>query len=1266
MSVNGPLTLVAPPGTSRPPVIEPAILADNSSPMTAFEIAGGPLTIKNIYFFGVRPDGQLLNWSLALNINANGVAITIDHCIFDGWTFAAIQYYGGRDVLRITNSIFRNLIHPTAPFGGNAMRGSPGVQDINDTLVMTNNTMFCTNGYAFCPIVPAGYTLFDHNTIFLTVVNPLYDLFATNAIFINNIFYGTFAGEQARKEIAGGWYDDPPDGSSTFSFDSLSAPYSQGYPPGVTEEERKISVQDNNCYWPQSMTDFWNSALMDTLVPPVFMNARTRMMFADKSRWPNLVEANNDSLDPGFDTSVTNQVNDLFKYVTLLRTNQQPNYVWSYDPDGESPNVVQWPLPENLAYTSAAVLQDGINGFPLGDLNWFPSQLAAWKAKGGASADVAGLVGPTSALSPPVPSSPSDMSNGVSTNPVFTWMASAGAWSYELQISTDSTFANLVRDTSGVISTSLAIQGLSKETTYYWRVNASNSGDTSPWSKVWHFTTGSGAVAVPTTNVALSSNGGIATAISEGTYVGITHYASLAIDGDTSTAWADAGEMPAWLVVKFDSLYKIGTVGVWWGSHQQRFSISLSSDSSNWTTVVGPELSDNSEGSAPVHQLFAVSPMNARFIKLYIDSTSAPATHMFQAMVAELEAFQANAVPVVPTLISPEDKATGVASNVSFSWNASANATSYRLQISEDSTFTSTRYDASALTATSFQASGLADSTTYFWRVNASDSAGTSPWSDVWHFTTAPPQTVPTAPKLVGPTGTSVITNPVLSWEDSSGNGVTYSLDVSQYQNFSPAVFDSSGITSLSQRVTNLATSTTYYWRVKASNQAGSSNWSTSSFSTFSYPSVIHVFLNFMPPGTNDISNYRIVGIPGQVDLPVSSQLLGNEGSDWEVYWDNGAPDNYQMKYDGSSTFDFLPGRAFWIFTDSPFTVQQNESSVPLNTGDCYPIPVHSGWNLISDPFEKSVPWSWVQDLYARIYPIQPIHSFNGVYDTSSSFDPYTGYYFYNDDNLSSLSIPYVYNSGASVSTKAPPNKVSSVDNRIVKLTLSCGQGKTLSAEVGFNQTVQDTLNRLDIFAPPGNFDNLRINVVDPNVAGYWKQMSSDFRNQIGKGQSFDIEVKNLTGHPSLITPELTAGFENYGVYLVDNGTRSFYNLKSVDSISISNTYKYKSFTLLVGDENYIDSVRTALAPKSFSLFQNYPNPFNPATTIRYEIPKRSAVAVKVYNVLGELVRTLVDEVQQAGYYEVDFNGAGLASGVYFCRIEAGSFSQVKKMVLLK
>ncbi len=88
--------------------------------------------------------------------------------------------------------------------------------------------------------------------------------------------------------------------------------------------------------------------------------------------------------------------------------------------------------------------------------------------------------------------------------------------------------------------------------------------------------------------------------------------------------------------------------------------------------------------------------------------------------------------------------------------------------------------------------------------------------------------------------------------------------------------------------------------------------------------------------------------------------------------------------------------------------------------------------------------------------------------------------------------------------------------------------------------------------------------------------------------------------------------------------------------------------------------------PKTFALNQNYPNPFNPKTVIEYALPKQSQVELRVYDILGMEVALLVNQMQPAGYYSVDFDGVTLPSGVYFYRITASDYTSVKKMLLLK
>jgi len=91
-----------------------------------------------------------------------------------------------------------------------------------------------------------------------------------------------------------------------------------------------------------------------------------------------------------------------------------------------------------------------------------------------------------------------------------------------------------------------------------------------------------------------------------------------------------------------------------------------------------------------------------------------------------------------------------------------------------------------------------------------------------------------------------------------------------------------------------------------------------------------------------------------------------------------------------------------------------------------------------------------------------------------------------------------------------------------------------------------------------------------------------------------------------------------------------------------------------------------SLAVTDYAIEQNYPNPFNPSTTIKYQLPQNGLVTLKIYDILGKEVATLVNSEQQAGRYEVNFNATNLASGVYLYRIKVNDYMAVKKMLLIK
>ena len=203
-----------------------------------------------------------------------------------------------------------------------------------------------------------------------------------------------------------------------------------------------------------------------------------------------------------------------------------------------------------------------------------------------------------------------------------------------------------------------------------------------------------------------------------------------------------------------------------------------------------------------------------------------------------------------------------------------------------------------------------------------------------------------------------------------------------------------------------------------------------------------------------------------------------------------------------------------------------------------------------------------------------------------------------------------------------------------------------------------------------------------PDIAAPGQVIVAAFSSNDLTEQTSDIIVNNeylLLQGTSMATPHVTGG-----VALM-LGAKPSLTAVQIKNYIIS-TAKTDSFTSTVwnsswgyGKMNIFNAMSTvteveqasAAIPTSFILHQNYPNPFNPSTTIEYSIPVKGLVKLQIFDILGRLVATLVDNVQDAGVYHSTWagkanNGIAMSSGIYFYRLQSGSFSKTDRMLLLR
>ena len=199
------------------------------------------------------------------------------------------------------------------------------------------------------------------------------------------------------------------------------------------------------------------------------------------------------------------------------------------------------------------------------------------------------------------------------------------------------------------------------------------------------------------------------------------------------------------------------------------------------------------------------------------------------------------------------------------------------------------------------------------------------------------------------------------------------------------------------------------------------------------------------------------------------------------------------------------------------------------------------------------------------------------------------------------------------------------------------------------NGIVNPTPQKPQLIFPKANQKNL-----DKEITVRWNQ----FENAV----SYSLQIATDSLFNNIIYMDSMVIDVTKNVNTLLNDYKYYWRVRAKTPIKYSEWSYVWNFTTAgaVGVEN------ESTLPSQYSLSQNYPNPFNPITTIKYTIPQRSFVTMKVHDLLGKEIATLVHGEKEAGYYHVEFNGSQLASGIYFYSMHVGDYCQTKKLILLK
>jgi subtilisin-like proprotein convertase family protein len=337
----------------------------------------------------------------------------------------------------------------------------------------------------------------------------------------------------------------------------------------------------------------------------------------------------------------------------------------------------------------------------------------------------------------------------------------------------------------------------------------------------------------------------------------------------------------------------------------------------------------------------------------------------------------------------------------------------------------------------------------------------------------------------------------------------------------------------------------------------------------------------------------------------------------------------YGFAYDSATgyaqNYRMEPGRGYWM--KFPSAVSQSLSGMTIISDT---VSVKTGWNMFGPP-SSLFDTSWV-DIVPSGNRASLYFGYAGGYSSVQMLQPGQGYWV-------KMSGPGFIIFPQAIVRRSPERGKDPLDG-LGRLEISdaSGAGQTLYLGSGDASAFPRSFYMLPPQGPEGTFDV--------------RYSSGSMAEVYGEdGGSFAVD---LSGTRSPLTVSWTPGADGRSVTVSDGTGRA----RTLDGGRVSlDGLTARRLTVATGSGS---------VPREFALLPNYPNPFNPATLIRYALPVRARVTLKIFNVIGQEVATLVNDELPAGMHEVTFDGSALGSGVYFCSIKAGSFSATRKMMLLK
>ncbi|MGA7720281.1 MAG: FlgD immunoglobulin-like domain containing protein [Ignavibacteriaceae bacterium] len=555
---------------------------------------------------------------------------------------------------------------------------------------------------------------------------------------------------------------------------------------------------------------------------------------------------------------------------------------------------------------------------------------------------------------------------------------------------------------------------------------------------------------------------------------------------------------------------------------------------------------------------------------------------------------------------------------------------------------------------------------TYNWRVETINGALSSGYSNAATFTVDGSQGGAPVPILSWPIGNPTIysATPALTWYLSSyaSGAISYNVLISDTIDHS---FVSGGPISSTNSYLDLATTLlpghTYNWCVETVNGSALSGYSNPATFTvdssqggapqpiLSWPvgnatiyTTVPSFSWYLSYGTIGSLNYNIIITDSSTHSPVAGSPKTSATTSFTLDSVNALTPGHTYTWtvnviNGSEASGYSGAGSFTVFNGNAAGLPIPSASSPAGGITVYNDTVQFNWYLNAAP--PSGTYSFTIEIKNQALP------FDGIAPASNTSDNIV------ISGISSFN--YILNSPLLTSGTAYHWRVQLISG----VSSSAWSDANVNGGALFTtNSVSESITMPVIGAP----DHAILSSASPSLSWY-------VPTKPASDQSYSIE---LSTNKNMLNPTVYTNLSSYtkAVSGLTAGTYYWCVRASNANGKYSNYSKIATFTIksITAVTNKNNSV-----PKEFAVSQNYPNPFNPSTVINYALPKSSLVTIKIYNILGQEVKTLINGQRQPGYYTVQWNGDNnsgrtVASGMYIYRVEAGQYVKTMKMMLLK